>query len=131
MGPHWIRTSDIGMIDADGFVYHRGRADGAINRGGFKLLPDEIERALSTHPAVAAAAVAGIADARLGEVPAAAIRVKPGVAQPSIAELEAHLRKLVTATHIPTTWRFVDTLPYNAMLKVDRQALRRLLESPA
>jgi acyl-coenzyme A synthetase/AMP-(fatty) acid ligase len=129
MGDHWIRTSDMGLIDEDGFVFHRGRADGAINRGGFKLLPDEIERALKTHDAVSAAAVTGIPHHRLGQVPAAAIQLKPGVAKPSIAELEAHLRKHVAATHIPTTWRFVDTLPYNAMLKVDRVALRRLFET--
>jgi acyl-coenzyme A synthetase/AMP-(fatty) acid ligase len=128
MGPHWIRTSDMGMIDEDGFVFHRGRADGAINRGGFKLLPDDIERALKLHEAVSAAAVTGIPDQRLGQVPAAAIQLKPGAAKPSLAELEAHLRKHVAATHIPTAWRFVETLPYNAMLKVDRLALRRLFE---
>ena len=46
MGPDWIRTSDIVVLDEDGFLFHRGRADGAIVRGGFKLLPDTIERAL-------------------------------------------------------------------------------------
>lgn len=43
IGPDWIRTSDIGLIDADGFLFHRGRADGAIMRGGFKLLPETID----------------------------------------------------------------------------------------
>ena len=73
MGPDWIRTSDIAIVDADGFLFHRGRADGAIMRGGFKILPETIEQALMLHPAVAAAAVIGIADARLGEVPGAVI----------------------------------------------------------
>ena len=130
IGPDWIRTSDMAMIDEDGFVFHRGRADGAINRGGFKLLPDEIERALKTHEAVSAVAVTGIADARLGEVPAAAIQLKLGSTKPSVDELEAHLRKWVPATHIPTRWAFVEMLPYNAMLKVDRVALRRMFEQP-
>jgi acyl-coenzyme A synthetase/AMP-(fatty) acid ligase len=129
MGDHWIRTSDMAVIDEDGFVYHRGRADGAINRGGFKLLPDDIERALAAHAAVSAAAVTGIPDKRLGQVPAAVIQLKPGVAKPSVEELEAHLRKHVAATHIPATWKFVDTLPYNAMLKVDRVALRQMFET--
>lgn len=129
MGADWIRTSDIGLIDADGYLFHRGRADGAINRGGFKLMPSEIEQALMTHEAISAVAVLGIGDARLGQVPAAAIQLKAGVAQPSVQALEAHLRERVPATHIPSVWRFVESLPYNAMLKVDQVALRQLLET--
>ncbi|MDP9141344.1 MAG: fatty acid--CoA ligase family protein [Pseudomonadota bacterium] len=129
MGPDWIRTSDIGVIDDDGFLFHRGRADGAIMRGGFKLLPETVENALMQHPAVSASAVVGLADARLGQVPAAAIQFKPGVEQPSVAALEAHLRTLIYATHIPVTWRFVDELPRTPSLKVDRPALRRLFEN--
>jgi long-chain acyl-CoA synthetase len=129
MGPNWIRTSDVVVLDEDGFVWHKGRADGAIVRGGFKLLPDNIERALKLHEAVSAAGVTGIPDKRLGQVPAAAIQLKPGAARPTIAELEKHLRNHVEATHIPVTWRFVETLPYTAMVKVDRAALRRLFET--
>lgn len=128
IGPHWIRTSDIAVIDADGFVFHRGRADGAIMRGGFKLLPETIERALLLHPAVSAAAATGIADHRLGEVPAVAIQCRPGIAAPGVVQLEAHLRQHVPATHVPTVWRFVDELPRTPSLKVDRPALRRLLQ---
>lgn len=130
MGPNWIRTSDLVVIDEDGFVWHKGRADGAIVRGGFKLLPDTIEQALKLHEAVSAAGVTGVPDKRLGQVPAAAIQLKPGATKPTIAELEKHLRNHVEATHIPVTWRFVETLPYTAMVKVDRAALRRLFETP-
>ena len=129
MGPDWIRTSDIVVLDEDGFLWHKGRADGAIMRGGFKLLPDTIERALKLHDAVSAAGVTGVPDKRLGQVPAAAIQLKPGVAKPTIAELKKHLRNQIEATHIPVTWRFVETLPYTAMMKVDRAALRRLFET--
>jgi long-chain acyl-CoA synthetase len=128
IGPDWIRTSDIALIDADGFMFHRGRADGAIMRGGFKLLPETIERALLLHDAISAAGVVGVADKRLGQVPAAAIQIKPEVARPSVAELEAHLREHIFATHIPVVWRFVDALPSTPSLKLDRPALRRLLE---
>jgi long-chain acyl-CoA synthetase len=128
IGPEWIRTSDIAMIDADGFLFHRGRADGAIMRGGFKLLPETIERALLLHDAISAAAVVGIADKRLGQVPAAAIQFKPGVEQPTVAALEAHLRDRVLSTHIPTVWRFVDALPTTPSLKIDRPAVRRLFQ---
>ena len=129
IGDHWIRTTDIGMVDADGFIFLRGRADGAIVRGGFKLLPEVIEQALLTHPAVAAVAVVGIADPRLGQVPAAAIQIKPGVAQPEIAEIEAHLRQNVYATHIPTRWTFVDELPRNNSMKTDMPAVRALFQN--
>ncbi len=128
IGPEWIRTSDIAVIDADGFLFHRGRADGAIMRGGFKLLPETIERALMLHQEISAAAVVGLADKRLGQVPAAAIQLKPGVEQPSVADLEAHLRDHVLATHIPVEWRFVAALPTTPSLKTDKPAVRRLFE---
>lgn len=126
IGPDWIRTSDVALLDADGFLFHRGRADGAIIRGGFKLLPETIERALVLHPSVSAAAVVGISDPRLGQVPVAAIQLKPGVVAPTPAELEAHLRSQVLATHIPVQWRFVEELPRNRSMKTDRVAVRGL-----
>ena len=46
----WIRTTDIASIDEDGFVTLHGRADGAINRGGFKILPESVRRVLVSHP---------------------------------------------------------------------------------
>ena len=124
--PKWIRTSDVGLVDEDGFLFLRGRADGAIMRGGFKLLPETIERALLLHPAVSEAAVVGVPDRRLGQVPAAAIQLKPNVERPTVEELEAHLRKNVLATHIPTQWRFVDDMPKNASMKIDRPGVAAL-----
>ena len=131
IGDHWIRTTDIGMIDNDGFLFLRGRADGAIVRGGFKLLPETIERALLLHPAVVSVAVVGVADKRLGQVPAAAIQIKSGMTEPSIAELDSHLRQHVYATHIPTMWKFVDAIPKNKSLKTDAAAVRALFEAAA
>jgi long-chain acyl-CoA synthetase len=128
MGAAWIRTSDIAMIDEDDFMYHCGRADGAIMRGGFKILPESIERALLLHEAISAVAVLGLPDQRLGQVPAAAVQLKPGVERPDVAALEAHLRSHVYATHIPAAWRIVEELPRTASLKIDRPAVRRLFE---
>ena len=127
IGPHWIRTTDIAMIDEDGFVFHRGRSDGAIMRGGFKLLPEVIERALVLNPLIAAASVVGIRDERLGETPAAAIQLVPGAPQPTKAQLDAHLRLHVYATHIPVRYVFVDALPRTPSFKVDLPAVRALL----
>jgi long-chain acyl-CoA synthetase len=124
--PTWIRTADIGVMDADGFLFIRGRADGAITRGGFKLIPEVIERALLTHPAVSVATVVGIPDRRLGQIPVAAIQLTPEVATPSVEELEAHLRKQVLATHIPVQWKFINETPKNPSMKIDRPGVARL-----
>jgi len=129
IGPQWMRTSDVALIDEDGFLFHRGRSDGAIMRGGFKVLPETIERALLLHPAISAAAALGLPDQRLGQVPAVAIQFKPDVNHPTAAQLEAHLRDHVPATHIPVLWHFVDDLPRTPSLKVDRPALYALLQS--
>ena len=78
LGPDWIRTTDIASVDAEGFVTLHGRADGAINRGGFKILPETVRRVLISHPAVRDACVVGVPDTRLGQVPFAAIEVVAG-----------------------------------------------------
>jgi long-chain acyl-CoA synthetase len=126
--PDWIRTSDLGLIDEDGFLFLRGRLDGAIMRGGFKVLPETIERALLLHPAVAETAVVAVPDQRVGQVPGAAIRLDPGVPAPSTEELSQHLRQHVLATHIPVHWRFLDDLPRNPSMKIDRPGVKRLFE---
>jgi acyl-coenzyme A synthetase/AMP-(fatty) acid ligase len=123
VGDDWIRTIDLAMIDEDGFVYHRGRGDGAIIRGGFKVLPETIEGALLLHPAIAAAAVVGLPDPRLSQVPAAVVVIQPGMTPPSFAELEHHLRQRLLATHIPVHWRYADELPRMLTMKVDRRAV--------
>jgi acyl-coenzyme A synthetase/AMP-(fatty) acid ligase len=128
IGPDWIRTSDIALIDEDGFLFHRGRADGAILRGGFKLLPATIEQPLLLHPAIAAAAVVGIAEQRLGQVPAAAVELRTGVERPSIADIETHLRNHLPSTHIPVAWRLIEELPRTPSMKVDIPAVRRMFE---
>ena len=126
IGPEWIRTSDIVVLDEDGFLFHRGRTDGAIMRGGFKLLPAAIEQVLLAHPAISQACVVGVPDERLGQVPAAVVEFSPGVAPPDIAGMEAHLRAHLPATHIPAAWRIVATLPRTPSMKVDMPAVRAL-----
>lgn len=129
IGPEWMRTADIAVIDADGFMFHRGRADGAIMRGGFKLVPEMIERALLLHAGIADAAVVGRKDRRLGEVPVAAIQLKQGAHWPGESALEAHLRQHLPATHIPVAWQQLLALPRTASLKLDRPALQRMFEA--
>jgi long-chain acyl-CoA synthetase len=131
LGPDWVRTSDLASIDVDGFLFHRGRADGAISRGGFKIIPENVAEKLALHPSVAAAAVVGRADARLGEVPVAAIELRPGAARPSDAELEAHARKHLYSTHIPAAFLIVDALPRTPSLKVSIPGVKALFAEAA
>jgi acyl-CoA synthetase (AMP-forming)/AMP-acid ligase II len=126
IGPEWIRTTDLGRLDADGFLYLHGRADGVINRGGFKIHPSVIESALMQHPAVAFCSVVGLPHERLGWVPAAAIELKPGAPAPSVAEIDAFLRQRLPATNIPTDYRIVDELPRTPSLKIRLDAVKAL-----
>lgn len=125
IGPDWIRTSDLAVLDADGFLFHRGRIDGAILRGGFKLLPEAIEAALCQHADVMEAMVVAVPDDRLGQVPGAIIVLRLG-AHSSVEEMARHLRNLLPATHMPVHWRIVDRLPLNSSLKRDRLAAAAL-----
>lgn len=128
IGTQWIRTSDIAVVDADGFLFHRGRRDGAIMRGGFKILPEGIERTLMRHAAVSAVAAVAVPHERLGQVPAVAIELRPGASAPAVGELEALVREHLPATHVPVHWRFVEQLPRTPSLKVELTALRKLFE---
>ncbi|MDE1145137.1 MAG: class I adenylate-forming enzyme family protein [Azospirillaceae bacterium] len=124
----WIRTTDLALIDADGFVFHRGRGDGAILRGGFKVLPEKVAAVLQSHPAVLDAAVVGLADHRLGQVPVAAVEARAGMPVPTEADLLALARRELVAHHVPIRVRVMEALPRTASLKVDLAAVRRLFE---
>ena len=126
MSDDWIRTTDLVTIDEDGFVFHLGRNDGAISRGGFKLMPETIANCLRSHPGVADAVVVGLPDARLGDVPAAAIELQPGVAPPPAAALEAHIRARLPATHVPTRFLLVEALPRTPSMKVSLVEVKKL-----
>ncbi|MFD3377459.1 MULTISPECIES: class I adenylate-forming enzyme family protein [unclassified Streptomyces] len=126
-GRAWVRTSDLARIDADRFVWIEGRADDAIIRGGFKVQPETVRRALETHPAVREAAVAGLPDPRLGEVPVAAVEVEPGLPAPDPAELDALCRARLTPYEVPAHIVVLDVLPRTPSSKVSRVELLDLV----
>lgn len=126
-GSDWIRTNDLAEIDADGFIYLRGRADDAINRGGFKILPEDVAAVLRQHPGVADAAVIGRSDARLGQVPVAAIELPDGGIAPGKAELDSFLKQRLPAYMVPVEYEVLDALPRTVSMKIARPELRRLL----
>lgn len=126
-GPDWFKTNDLAMVDEDGFLFLHGRADDAINRGGFKILPDEVAEVLRRFPGVRDAAVVGAPDPRLGQVPVAAIEMKAGEGPPDAKAVEAFAREHLTAYMIPTAFHFVGELPRTASMKVSRPELKKLL----
>ena len=128
LGPDWIRTTDIASVDADGFVTLHGRADGAINRGGFKILPETVRRVLISHPAVRDACVVGVPDRRLGQVPFAAVEVTKGMAAPSDDELKELVRQALPVYNVPVAFAVVEDLPRNPALKVSLPAVAALYE---
>lgn len=117
----WIRTTDLARIDADGFVWILGRADQAIIRGGFKVMPDVVRNALESHPAVRGAAVIGRADERLGETPVAMVELH---AQATVAELSEYLAARLARYEIPTAISIVATIPRTPSGKPDLGAVR-------
>jgi long-chain acyl-CoA synthetase len=118
----WMRTKDIARIDADGFLWIVGRADQAIIRGGFKVMPDDVRVALENHPAVAGAAVIGWRDERLGETPVAMVELREAASADTSA-LADYLRTRLAAYEIPTN--IVINIPRTPSGKPDLSAIRR------
>jgi o-succinylbenzoate---CoA ligase len=123
--PGWFRTDDIGTVDDSGALSVLGRADEAISTGGLTVLPQPVEAALRSHPAVADCAVFGLADERLGQRVVAAIVVADGHAPPSLETLRAHVMHTLDRTAAPRELHILDALPMRGIGKVDRQALAR------
>jgi long-chain acyl-CoA synthetase len=118
----FLRTGDLGRLDADGFLWIEGRVSDMINRGGLKIVPQEVEEALRRHPEVADACVAGVPDARLGEVPVAWVRPRAG-ARPSEPELLTFVRESLAGYKTPVAVRYVTDFPRTEIGKVLRRVL--------
>jgi long-chain acyl-CoA synthetase len=124
----WMRTTDVARIDADGFLWILGRADQAIIRGGFKVMPDDVRAALEEHPAVAGAAVVGLSDDRLGETPVAMVELRQREnADPG--ELGEFLAKRLARYEIPTQIVIVDRIPSTPSGKPDLSAVAQFFTS--
>jgi acyl-CoA synthetase (AMP-forming)/AMP-acid ligase II len=119
----WLHTGDLGTMDERGYLRVTGRLKDMIIRGGENIYPREIEAALARHPGVAAAAVVGVPDPGWGEQVAAVIT--PAASPPTADELHTHLRALLAPHKTPRHWYVTDTIPANAMGKVQKYLLRR------
>jgi long-chain acyl-CoA synthetase len=120
----WLRSGDIGRIDAEGFVYVQDRAKDMVLRAGENVYCAEVEAAIYEHPSVYEAAVFGLPHARLGEEVAAAIVLKPGASlEPE--GLRAFLAQHLAPFKIPTRIELrADSLPRNPAGKILKRALR-------
>ncbi|WP_280296968.1 class I adenylate-forming enzyme family protein [Nocardia abscessus] len=123
-GADWIRTTDIARIDADGFLWILGRADQAIIRGGFKIMPDDVRAAIEEHPAVRGAAVVARPDERLGETPVAMVELRAD-RRADVGELVEYLGTRLARYEIPTDIVVVEAIPRTPSGKADLSAVRR------
>jgi len=120
----WLRTRDLGERSTDGYYTLRGRASDLIISGGFNIYPREIEELLLEQQGVLEAAVCGVPDARRGEVPVAYIVVDDKVdAKELAAALEEACRKSLASFKVPRAFLRVESLPRNALGKVQKHAL--------
>ncbi|WBU60090.1 acyl-CoA synthetase [Paracoccus albus] len=122
----FLRTGDLGRLDADGYLWITGRAKDLIIRGGHNLDPAEIEDALLSHPAVAFAGAIGQPDARAGELPCAYVELVAD-AQVSLDALLEHARdRIHERAAVPKYLEILDELPKTAVGKIFKPDLRRL-----
>lgn len=119
----WLRTRDVGRIDADGYLTLVDRTSDMIVTGGYNVYPAEVENALLTHPAVREAVVVGIPDAKWGEAVMAFVVLRDGMTvQP--AALREHCRDGIAGYKLPKDVRFIDAVPTSAVGKPLRRTLR-------
>jgi acyl-CoA synthetase (AMP-forming)/AMP-acid ligase II len=122
-GDGWFRTGDIARVDGDGFLWIEGRVSEMINRGGLKVHPAEVEEVLRTSPEITDAAVVGVPDDRLGEVPVAFVVAAAGVA-PTSDGLSDYCRAHLAPYKVPVRFEVVDALPRNEVGKVLKAVLK-------
>ena len=122
----YLRTGDLGRLDADGYLWITGRAKDVIIRGGHNIDPAEIEQAMLAHPDVVGAAAIGQPDSFAGELPCVYVQLRDG-AEVSVEELSAHARHHIhERAAIPRCVEILDELPTTAVGKIFKPALRRL-----
>ena len=118
----WLITGDLAYVDEDGNLRITGRLKDMYIRGGYNVYPVQVEETLRKHPAVQDVAVVGIPDPVLGEIGHAFVVPVEG-ATPTLAELREWVMRDLSDYKAPDRLTVADTIPRNAMAKVDRRAL--------
>ncbi|MEV0341840.1 long-chain fatty acid--CoA ligase [Nocardia sp. NPDC050713] len=123
----WFHTGDIGYFDADGYLYVIDRLKDMIISGGENVYPAEVERALADFPGLADIAVVGRPDDRWGETVVAVVSFVAN-ASATLDDIRDHAASRIARYKLPTRLRVVDVVPRNASGKLDKAAIRRLLD---
>ena len=118
----WFRTGDLAECSSDGYYTLSGRKSDLIISGGFNIYPREIEEFLQEQEEVAEAAVVGVSDSVRGEVPVAYIVCRRAI---DPAELSVRCREKLASFKVPRAFKIVDSLPRNAMGKIQKHLLER------
>lgn len=129
-GKRFIRTGDLGSMDADGFFTIVGRRKDVIISGGFNIYPVDLETAMLAHPAVAEVAVVGVPSARWGETPVAYVVLAAAQA------VDAEALRTFANARLGSTQRIadvavIDALPRSPIGKVLKRELRTMYSGPA
>jgi fatty-acyl-CoA synthase len=119
----WLRTGDVGTLDASGFVRLTDRAKDVIKSGGEWISSMELENLLMAHPLVAEAAVIGVQDEKWGERPLAAVVPAAG-ATVTPDELRAFLAEKLPRWQLPERWAFITEVPKTSVGKFQKTKLR-------
>lgn len=119
----WFCTGDLAVMDDDGCFAIVGRKKDMILCSGYNVYPDEVDRVLGDHPAVAESCTIGVPDVKRGETVKAFVVLKPG-ASADAAALDAHCRARLAAYKVPRDYVFREALPRSSMLKLLRRTLR-------
>ena len=122
----WMRTGDLGRMDADGYFYVVERAKDMIIASGFNVYPREVEEVLFQHPSIQEAAVAAAPDEYRGETVAAFIVLKPGIeaSQATREAIVAYCKQNLAAYKVPKIVEFRESLPKSLIGKVLRRELK-------
>jgi fatty-acyl-CoA synthase len=120
----WLRTGDVGTLDADGFLRLTDRAKDVIKSGGEWISSMELENLIMAHPSVAEAAVIGVPDDKWGERPLAAVVLAPNAAPVTPDELRAYLGERIPRWQLPERWTFIDEVPKTSVGKFQKTTLR-------
>jgi long-chain acyl-CoA synthetase len=118
----WFRSGDLGRRDSDGYYYIVDRTKDMVIRGGFNVYPREVEEVLYEHPAVAEAAVLGMAHRTLGEEVVAVVALRPG-ATATPEELREHVKSQLAAYKYPRHVWLVDALPKGPTGKILKRSI--------
>ena len=120
----WLRTGDVGTLDAAGFVRLTDRAKDVIKSGGEWISSMELENLLMAHPSVAEAAVIGVPDEKWGERPLAAVVLRQDAGPVTPDELRAFLSDRIPRWQLPERWSFIDEVPKTSVGKFKKTTLR-------